>query len=350
VSEAIVRVRGITKRFGDVVALDGVDLDVIPGEFLSFLGPSGCGKTTLLRIIAGFERADSGTVELSGQDITRLSPNRRPLNMVFQRYALFPHLTVRDNVGFALRLRRFGGREIERRVGEMLGLVQLSHLADRYPHQISGGQAQRVALARALANEPRVLLLDEPLAALDRAVRGAMQDELKRIQAEVGTTFVYVTHDQEEAMAMSSRIALMHDGAIVQLADPGTLYARPQSTFAAGFVGDANLLRCQVGGAAGEPAVVFAGHPLLGVPAPPRSGEVTVMVRPEDVRAVPGAGVRGPSGRVVSSSFHGFYWMHAVAVGEQLVTVRETGQKPSVRRDQDVVLDITGTSAVVLDD
>ncbi|MCD6727245.1 MAG: ABC transporter ATP-binding protein [Solirubrobacteraceae bacterium] len=348
----IVRVRGVRKTFGGVDAVAGVDLDVRTGEFLSFLGPSGCGKTTLLRIIAGFERPDAGSVEVAGRDITALPPNRRPLNMVFQRYALFPHLTVRDNVAFGMRLRRLPRREIAARVAEMLELVQLTHCAGRHPNQISGGQAQRVALARALANDPTVLLLDEPLTALDRAVRGDMQQELKRIQAEIGTTFVYVTHDQEEAMAMSSRIALMSEGRIVQLAPPGELYRRPGSVFAAGFVGDANLLRCRVEQHAGRSAVVYAGRPLPGLDPAGRSGEVRAMVRPEDLKARVASGDDAGElvGELVSSTFHGFFWMHRIRIGHELLVVREAGDTSSIRAGDAVALEIEPGRAVLLAD
>jgi spermidine/putrescine ABC transporter ATP-binding subunit len=350
--DPVIRVRDVRRSFGDVTAVAGVDLDVLPGEFLSFLGPSGCGKTTLLRIIAGFERPDAGSIILEDRDITRLPPNKRPLNMVFQRYALFPHLTVADNVGFGMRVRRISRARIATRVAELLDLVQLAHLADRHPHQISGGQAQRVALARALANDPAVLLLDEPLAALDRAVRGDMQEQLKRIQAEVGTTFIYVTHDQEEAMALSSRIALMRDGAIVQLATPGMLYRRPASVFAAGFVGDANLLRCLVELRDGQAVALHDGDVVPGVDAAGRSGEVQVMVRPEDVRihsAINGGPPHALAGEVAASTFHGFYWMHRVRSGDNLLAVRETAESPSVAVGDRVFLTIEPDRAVLLD-
>jgi ABC-type Fe3+/spermidine/putrescine transport system ATPase subunit len=347
----IVRVSGVAKSFGGVVALDHVDLEVERGEFLSFLGPSGCGKTTLLRIIAGFEQADTGTVELDGRDITALPPNKRPLNMVFQRYALFPHLTVADNVAFGLRLKKQSRKEIAARVREMLDLVQLSHLADRHPDQISGGQAQRVALARALAGDPAVLLLDEPLAALDRAVRGDLQEELKRIQAELGTTFIYVTHDQEEAMAMSSRIALMSASRILEISAPNDLYRRPRSVFAAGFVGDANLLRCAIETRDGRRSVCYAGQALPGLAAGDRDGEIQVMVRPEDLRVRPQAQADDTSlaGEVVTSIFHGFYWMHRIRSGDEMLVVRETAETPSVREGDPVALTFEPDRAVVLD-
>jgi ABC-type Fe3+/spermidine/putrescine transport system ATPase subunit len=350
-SAPIVRVQGIRKAFGGVDAVAGIDLDVHGGEFLSLLGPSGCGKTTLLRIIAGFERPDEGSIILADRDITALPPNKRPLNMVFQRYALFPHLTVRENIAFGVRLKGLARTEVAARVEQMVELVYLSDCAARHPHQISGGQAQRVALARALAMDPRVLLLDEPLAALDRAVRGELQEQLKRVQAQVGTTFIYVTHDQDEAMAMSGRIALMSEGRILQLATPNELYRRPGSLFAASFVGDANLLRCRVEERDGTTVAVHAGSPVPGVDATGRSGEVVVMVRPDDVRLEAPSDRNGAqTGVLAESSFHGFYWMHRVRVGDDLLMVRETAQIPTARVGDPVALRLGPRAAVLLDD
>lgn len=239
---AAVELRDVRRHFGDVRAVDGVSLNVRAGEFLTLLGPSGCGKTTLLRIIAGFEVPDAGVVFIDGKDVTSVPSYRRNVNQVFQSYALFPHLTVRDNIGFGLRMQRKTAKEIAGRVGEVLALVALEGCEDRKPHQLSGGQQQRVALARALAPQPAVLLLDEPLSALDARLRQAMQIELKRLQRQVGTTFIFVTHDQEEALTMSDRIALVHQGRIEQCADVHELYHRPATAFAAEFVGQTNLL------------------------------------------------------------------------------------------------------------
>ncbi|MGI8928406.1 MAG: ABC transporter ATP-binding protein [Candidatus Limnocylindrales bacterium] len=243
-----VRLDRVTKRFGDVVAVDDLSLDIEHGEFFSMLGPSGCGKTTTLRMIAGFEDVTSGTVYLGEQDVTELQPYKRDVNTVFQNYALFPHLNVYENVAFGLRRRRVADSEIRRRVGEMLELVQLPGYDRRRTNQLSGGQQQRVALARALINHPRVLLLDEPLGALDLKLRKQMQLELKRIQEEVGITFVYVTHDQDEAMTMSNRIAVMRAGKVDQLGDPVQLYEQPKTEFVAGFLGVSNLLDGKVVG------------------------------------------------------------------------------------------------------
>lgn len=234
---------GVTKLFGEVKAVDGVSLSVRPGEFYSLLGPSGCGKTTTLRIVAGFERPDAGTVTVAHQDVTAAPPNRRPVNTVFQHYALFPHMTVEDNVGYGLRQKKMAKSEVSRRLADALRTVRLEELRSRYPRELSGGQQQRVALARALINEPTVLLLDEPLAALDLKLRKAMQVELKSLQERVGISFVYVTHDQEEALTLSDRIAVMDGGRIVQEGSPEDIYDRPANRFVADFIGQTNLLR-----------------------------------------------------------------------------------------------------------
>jgi spermidine/putrescine transport system ATP-binding protein len=241
-----VRLRGVTKRFGELTAVREMDLDIPRGEFFTMLGPSGCGKTTTLRMIAGFEDPTDGTVELDGDDVTALPPFRRPTNTVFQSYALFPHLSVERNVAFGLERRRVSKEETRRRVGEELERVGLGAEAKRKPRQLSGGQQQRVALARALVNRPAVLLLDEPLGALDLKLRKQLQVELKRIQQEVGITFVYVTHDQEEALTMSDRIAVMDRGVIEQMDEPEEIYERPSTTFVAGFIGVSNLMPGEV--------------------------------------------------------------------------------------------------------
>jgi ABC-type Fe3+/spermidine/putrescine transport system ATPase subunit len=237
-----VELQDVTKRFGDHVAVDGVDLEVRDGEFLSLLGPSGCGKTTTLRLIAGFERPDAGSIRIGGRDVASLPPYKRPVNTVFQSYALFPHLSVRDNVAYGLKQRGVPRGERVTRAKEMLEVVHLAGVEVRKPRQLSGGQQQRVALARALVLNPKVLLLDEPLGALDLKVRRELQIELKRIQESVGITFVYVTHDQEEALAMSDRVAVMNHGGIEQLAAPQDIYDRPATEFVAGFIGDTNFI------------------------------------------------------------------------------------------------------------
>ncbi len=283
---ADVRLVGLRKRFGEVAAVDGVDLEIRAGEFFSLLGPSGCGKTTTLRMIGGFELPTEGRIELAGRDITREPPEKRPVNMVFQSYALFPHLSVFETVAFGLRRRRTPQPEVARRVGETLELVRLGGFDRRKPDQLSGGQQQRVALARALVNRPLVLLLDEPLGALDLKLRRQLQVELKRVQLEVGITFIYVTHDQEEALALSDRIAVMDRGRVEQMGTPEELYDAPRTLFVAGFIGTTNLLPGTVerldGGTAivrlvgGEACLARAGDAVAGDP-------VDVAVRPESI-------------------------------------------------------------------
>jgi putative spermidine/putrescine transport system ATP-binding protein len=237
-----VRLQGVRKSYGEVAAVDGVDLEIAPGEFFTLLGPSGSGKTTTLRLIAGFERPDTGLIELHGRDVTRAAPYERDVNTVFQDYALFPHMTVAENVGYGLRVKGVRKAERRARVDEALQLVRLPDVGGRKPVQLSGGQRQRIALARSLVNRPRVLLLDEPLGALDLKLRQEMQIELKRIQQEVGLTFVYVTHDQEEALTMSDRLAVFNRGRIEQLGAPAEVYERPATEFVAGFVGVSNVI------------------------------------------------------------------------------------------------------------
>ena len=286
-SEIDVRLVDVVKRFGDSNAVDHITLDVNDGEFFSLLGPSGCGKTTTLRMIGGFEQPTSGLIELQGQDVTWLPSYKRNVNTVFQSYALFPHLTIEENVAFGLRRKKVKDAEVKSRVTDMLKLVELPGFERRKPNQISGGQAQRVALARALINRPAVLLLDEPLGALDLKLRKQMQVELKRIQREVGITFIYVTHDQEEAMTMSDRIAVMNRGQYEQLGDPESLYERPQTRFVAGFLGVSNLLAGTVDGSADSYALVkLADDTRLRVPPGLIDGktEIEVGIRPEKIR------------------------------------------------------------------
>jgi spermidine/putrescine transport system ATP-binding protein len=287
VAEVDVRLVDVTKKFGDQVAVDRISLDVRDGEFFSLLGPSGCGKTTTLRMIGGFEQPTSGLIELQGQDVTWLPPFKRNVNTVFQNYALFPHLTIFENVAFGLRRKGVKGSEVKSRVTEMLNLVELPGYEARKPTQISGGQAQRVALARALINRPAVLLLDEPLGALDLKLRKQMQVELKRIQQEVGITFIYVTHDQEEAMTMSDRIAVMNRGHYEQLGDPESLYERPMTRFVAGFLGVSNLLPATILGADGAYARASLGDDTeIRVPRGLVDGQAraSIGVRPEKIR------------------------------------------------------------------
>ncbi len=251
-TKSSVELEGVTKRFDALVAVDDLDLELAGGEFFTLLGPSGCGKTTTLRMVAGFEQPDAGKVLIDGEDVAGLPPYKRPTNTVFQSYALFPHLSVGENVGFGLKRKKVPGDEIKRRVSAELERVGLAAEANRRPNQLSGGMQQRVALARALVNLPKVLLLDEPLGALDLKLRKGLQVELKRIQREVGITFVYVTHDQEEALTMSDRIAVMNRGRVEQVDEPEAVYERPATTFVAGFIGVSNLMPAVVEGSAGE--------------------------------------------------------------------------------------------------
>ena len=276
-----VTLEGVSKRFGDVDAVRNVSVDVGAGEFFSLLGPSGCGKTTSLRMIAGFERADEGRILLGQEDVTEVPPHRRPVNTVFQSYALFPHLNVAENVGFGLRFQSATKQEKRRRVAAVLGLVRLAGFEKRKPHQLSGGQQQRVALARALVLEPKVLLLDEPLGALDAKLRRALQIELKSIQREVGITFIYVTHDQEEALTMSDRLAVMNAGSIEQLGTARQVYEAPETAFVADFLGVSNLMTAQ---ADGTGRVRLAGTELVAGNGDTRAiGEVSLTIRPERV-------------------------------------------------------------------
>jgi len=279
-------VERVTKRFDDVTAVDDVTLEIEGGEFFSMLGPSGCGKTTTLRIIAGFEEPTSGRVRVEGRDITHLGPAKRNLNMVFQDYALFPHMTVAENIAFGLKIKRVASAETRERVAEAVRSMQLEGLTDRRPAQLSGGQRQRVALARALVNRPAALLLDEPLGALDFKLRKTMQLELKSVQQRTGTTFVYVTHDQEEALTMSDRIAVMNGGVVMQVADPRTIYEQPANAFVAGFIGTSNLLSLRVDRREHGMVAMELGEGMrILAPDPGRGGDVLqVTVRPEKMR------------------------------------------------------------------
>jgi spermidine/putrescine transport system ATP-binding protein len=337
-----VRLQGVTKRFGDFAAVREMDLDIPRGQFFTMLGPSGCGKTTTLRMVAGFEEPSEGKVLLDGDDVTALPPFKRPTNTVFQSYALFPHLSVERNVAFGLERKRISKEETRRRVAEELERVGLAAEAKRKPRQLSGGQQQRVALARALVNRPAVLLLDEPLGALDLKLRKQLQVELKRIQREVGITFVYVTHDQEEALTMSDRIAVMNHGVIEQIADPETVYERPATTFVAGFIGVSNLMP-------GEVVSIDTGRAELRLDAGPtvRTAEtggasvgerVHAVVRPEKLQlestATPSNGRPSVDGQVESSIYLGTATQMVVLLGDGTrMTVLVPNADADVRRD-----------------
>jgi ABC-type Fe3+/spermidine/putrescine transport system ATPase subunit len=281
--EVLVRLSDVSMTFGRTVALHPVDLEIRRGDFFALLGPSGCGKTTLLKTIGGFLAPTTGRVEIGGLDVTRLPPEKRRTGMVFQGYGLFPHMSVRQNIAYGLRVARRPVAEIDRRVDAMIALVRLGGMEDRLPAALSGGQQQRVALARSLVMEPAVLLLDEPLAALDLSLRKAMQEELRSLHRSIGGTFVFVTHDQHEAMAMANRIAVMKDGRIVQQGTPQEIYAEPRSEFVAGFIGDANLLR----GARRAGVVTLETGATLASPGP--DGTVAVVVRPDHLAFAEGA-------------------------------------------------------------
>ncbi len=308
-----VRVHGLRKSYGPVVALDGVDLDIRRGEFFTLLGPSGSGKTTLLRLIAGFERPEGGTIELGGRDISKVPPYARDINTVFQDYALFPHMSVAQNIEYGMRVRRVPRPERRRRAERALEMVRLTGLGGRKPTQLSGGQRQRVALARAIVNEPEVLLLDEPLGALDLKLRQEMQLELQHVQREVGITFVYVTHDQEEALSMSDRIAVLSRGRIEQVGTPLEVYERPRTDFVAGFIGISNVIE--------------------------RDGR-HITIRPEKIRMLaageePPAGYHAEAGIIRDVVYVGVSTRYTIALdaGGELVVARQNEQAPDTTHD-----------------
>lgn len=312
-----VQIRGVVKNYGSSAAVAGIDLDVRSGEFLSLLGPSGCGKTTLLRMIAGFEEPDEGDILLAGTSVVGVPPNKRPVNTVFQAYALFPHMSVAENVAFGLRQKRTPKAEIAARVSEALGLVQMSQFANRNPKLLSGGQQQRVALARAIVNRPKVLLLDEPMSALDRKLREEMQLELKLLQRQLGITFIFVTHDQAEAMSMSDRIVVMLDGKIQQVGTAEEIYTNPATSFVAGFIGKQNFIAATVGAdgsleTADGTLVTAASHPN------PAGSQVLAAVRAESISVYtqePAAAVNVVGGTIGAVSFLGDVIQYQITTG-----------------------------------
>ena len=327
----MIELKGLSKRYGEALAADSVTLEIGGGEFFSLLGPSGCGKTTTLRMIAGFEEPSAGQVILDGEDVTWVSPRRRKVNMVFQDYALFPHMSVSENVAFGLKLSRVAKPELRRRVGAILAAVRLEGYEKRLPAQLSGGQRQRVALARALVNEPAALLLDEPLGALDLKLRKEMQLELKAIQQRTGTTFVYVTHDQEEALTMSDRIAVMNGGRVEQVDSARAVYDRPATGFVADFIGTSNLLTLRVDRRQGGVVAMELGEGMAICAPDPGDGraELPITVRPEKVTlgAEPAAGRTCVRGHIVQNVFLGSV--------TQLIVELQTGETLTVHELND---------------
>ncbi|WP_158813453.1 ABC transporter ATP-binding protein [Methylocapsa sp. S129] len=321
-----VSILSLVKRYGDHAAIDAITLKVKQGEFVSLLGPSGCGKTTTLKCLAGFEEADDGRILFDGVDVSRLPPEQRDIGMVFQNYALFPHMNVAQNLAFGLEMRKVSRPEIKRRVDAALELVQLSGLGKRYPRELSGGQQQRVALARALVIEPKILLLDEPLANLDAKLRDEMRTFIRELQQRVGITTIYVTHDQAEAMTMSDKVVVMFAGRIAQADDPETIYDRPVNRAVAAFVGQANILSCT----APDPAGGATGLRTAGgaIPIPNALSDknfttIDIMARPEAIRIVAADDSRAHlTGRVVGRYFHGAFVDYRIALAENILTVQ----------------------------
>ena len=356
---ADLKLTSVTKRFGTFTAVDDLDLVVEQGRFFALLGPSGCGKTTTLRMVAGLEEPTAGNITIGAEDITRLKPYKRPVNTVFQSYALFPHLDIYENVAFGLRRR--GVKDVKKQVQDMLELVELGGFAKRRPPQLSGGQQQRVALARALINRPQVLLLDEPLGALDLKLRRQMQIELKRIQTEVGITFVHVTHDQEEAMTMADTIAVMHDGVIEQMGPPNELYDQPATTFVSNFLGQSNLVRADVVDSGDDEIIVDANGAKLVAPASRArrtTGTVWVGVRPEKVFLVRSGAERRdgrntlPGGVLSDVSFIGVSTQYLVQMpwGQELTVFEQnSGAGERFRRGEQVDLQWAAEHTFLLD-
>ena len=329
-----VEITGVSKDFGTHTALHDINLSINSGEFVSLLGPSGCGKTTLLRIISGFEEATSGSVQIHGVDVTNTPPHLRNTNIVFQRGALFPHMNVAENIGYSLKLRKLSKAQIAVRVEEMLVLVKLEGLGSRGPSELSGGQVQRVALARALASEPSVLLLDEPLSALDLKLRQHMQLELRTIQRQLGATFIYVTHDQTEALVMSDRIAVMNEGCIVQMGSPREIYANPASEFASDFIGETNLFHGTVAQIEDDSIHIKlgTGQLLVGRGTNLNIGQpVTLSVRPETIRVTAAASLAGSisriSGHILDVIFLGSRTRLHIEIGEEKVVLADLGEE-----------------------
>ena len=356
--QPMVELQQVSKRYGDVVALASVDLVVRKGEFVTLLGPSGSGKTTLLNLIAGMAQPTSGRIMISGRDATSLPPSERGLGMVFQNYALMPHMTVYENVAFPLRVRKLSNQEIAHKVSEVLKLIHLPDIAQRKPRELSGGQQQRVALARCIVYNPSLILLDEPLGALDKKLREQMQLEIKRIHAELSITMLNVTHDQDEALTLSDRIVLMNGGRVEQQCEPEELYFRPCSVFAAGFVGDANLFEAKVTAvdATGVHLTSASGQTISGMPPfPVKAGDaVTLLVRPENIRLLPGGSVPGINtveGTVRDSIVLGGAVKHYITLRSGTEVVMQESNhvgRTALRRAQHVQLAWSAQDSVVL--
>jgi len=340
--DVLVRLHGVSKNFGKVVAVAPLDLEIRRGDFLAILGPSGCGKTTLLRTIGGFIAPTAGRVEIAGADVTRWGPEKRPTNMVFQGYGLFPHMNVRQNIAYGLRIARLPKAELAKRVDQTISLVHLENLADRSPDALSGGQQQRVALARALVMEPDVLLLDEPLAALDLQLRKTMQEELRRIHSEIGGTFVFVTHDQGEALGLANRIAIMQEGRIVQDGGPEDIYSRPATRFVANFIGDANIL---VGRRESGRIQLDAGASFDDAG---RDGAVLAVLRPEAL-SIQSDGVASElslEGRVVDRVYLGSLVKYKVALGNgQFIAVHDAVEDNQERVELETEVRVTWSAS-----
>ena len=362
--EPVVRFENVTKKFGTFTAVDDISLDISEREFFALLGPSGCGKTTLLRMLAGFEQPTEGRIIVNGEDITKVPPHERhAVNMMFQSYALFPHMSVEKNIGFGLRQEGMPSAKIKERVDEAMALLELGQFAKRKPHQLSGGQQQRVALARAIAKKPRIMLLDEPLGALDKRLRQTAQFELMHIQEQTGTTFIIVTHDQEEAMTVSSRIAVMDHGELVQVSTPGEIYEAPQSRYVASFIGDVNILECRVSDvlSSGQIALTWSdGEGNFVAQAPPmnlaQGQQVWLALRPEKVRigaGQPDSPVNAVKGKVENIGYLGSISHYHVELGNgQELTALRANSAQSVESaidwEQDVWLDWPADAGVVL--
>src|SRR4051795_5455551 len=351
---AFLELQNLHRDFGTVKALDGIEIQLGEGEFLSLLGPSGCGKTTALRIVAGFDRPDAGRVVVDGKDVTSVAPNKRDMGMVFQAYSLFPNMTAAQNVEYGLRLRGQDKRNRRQRVSELLELVGLGQAGDRFPHQLSGGMQQRVALARALAIEPRVLLLDEPLSALDAKVRVQLREEIRRIQLELGITTLYVTHDQEEALAVSDHVAVMYRGRIEQIGPPSEMYSRPATPFVAEFIGTMNRLEATI--ADGSSGTVEHGGVTLSVEAArgrTRGERVLVLIRPETVELSPANGAGGANtlnGEVIAQTFLGpVTRLKVVGPGADLIADVSTAKAATLPIGMKVTAALPASDARVLD-